>query len=130
MLEMAEGLLVLDAAGDPAGAADLVWHQGEPQLRGGGIDRAGYVTFLAGTDTLGVVAAGLPAAESELNLRSALEYGQLLADLGLELAGDLTDSDPADFMATLGGREMSSWLLALALALLLVELGVGRGARA
>ncbi|MDX2473465.1 MAG: BatA domain-containing protein [Candidatus Krumholzibacteria bacterium] len=130
MLEKAEGLLVLDAAGDPAGAADLVWHQGEPQLRGGGIDRAGYVTFLAGTDTLGVVAAGLPAAESELNLRSALEYGQLLADLGLELAGDLTDSDPADFMATLGGREMSSWLLALALALLLVELGVGRGARA
>ena len=130
VLEKAEGLLVLDALGDPAGAADLVWLQGEPRLRGGGIDRAGYVTFLAGNDTLGVVAAVLPTAESELALRSAVQYGELLGDLGLDMAGDLTGTDPAEFMAALGGHGLSSWLLALALLLLMVELGVGRGARA
>ncbi len=128
-LEKAEDLLVIDAAGHPAGAADLVWDQGEPRLRGGGIDHAGYITFLAGGDTLGVLAAGLPAGESVLELRSAAEYGQQLTDLGLELARDLTGDDPADFMATLGGYDLSGWLLTAALLLLAVELGLGRGSR-
>jgi len=129
VLEKAEDLLVLDAAGHPAGAADLVWEQGEPRLRGGGIDRAGFITFLTGSDTLGVLAAGLPAAESVLALRSAAQYGQLLTELGLTLAGDLTGDDPAAFVATLGGHDLSVWLLVAALLLLAAELRLGRGAR-
>ncbi len=129
VLEKAEDLLVLDAAGHPAGVADLVWAQGEPRLRGGGIDQAGFITFLSGNDTLGVLAAGLPADESVLELRSPQAYGRVLADLGLTLAGDLTGDDPAAFMATLGGHDLSGWLLAAALLLLAVELGLGRGTR-
>jgi len=125
----AADLRVVTAAGDPAGAADLVWVQGEPHLRGGGIDQAGFVTFMAGSDTLGVLAAGLPPTESILALRSVRQFGALLTDLGLTLAGDLTGDDAADLMATLGGRDLSGWLLAAALGLLLAELGLGRGAR-
>ncbi len=129
VLEKAENLLVVDATGEPLGAADLVWVQGEPRLRGGGIDQAGYITFLAGPDTIGVLAAGLPASESGLNLNTVEQFGELLTQLGLGLDADLTGDDPADFMATLGGHDLSIWLLATALLLLALELGLGRGAR-
>lgn len=126
-LENAEDLLVLDARGQPAGAADLVWDQGEPRLRGVVVDHAGFVTFLVAGDTVGVLAAGIPAAESNLALLSPEAYGELLSARDLSLAADLTGDDPAEFVATLGGHDLSSWLIATALLLLLIELGVGRG---
>jgi hypothetical protein len=52
-----------------------------------------------------------------------------LSDLGLDLVGDLSAGDGTDLMATLGGHDLSSWLLAAAVLLLMLELGLGRGAR-
>jgi len=127
VLEKAEDVLVLDARGQPAGAADLIWDQGEPRLRGGGVDHAGFVTFLVAGDTVGVLAAGIPAAESTLALLTPWAYGELLSGVELSLAADLTDEDPTEFMAALGGHDLSGWFIAAALLLLLVELGIGRG---
>ncbi len=122
-------LLVRDTDGHPAGAATVVWEQGEPRLQGGRVDRPGYVTFLAGDDTLGVVAAAVPAVESVLALRTVAGFGEIMADLDLELTGDLGGVDPSRLMATLSGRDLAGWLLAAALLLLAVELGLGRGSR-
>ncbi len=52
-----------------------------------------------------------------------------MQELDLDVAADLTDQAPADFMAALGGRNAAPWLLALALLLLLVEVSVGMGTR-
>jgi len=46
------------------------------------------------------------------------------------VAADLTDQAPADFMASLGGHNAAPWLLAAALAFLLLEIQLGRGTRA
>jgi len=128
-LDRTGDLLVRDTAGDMAGVAAVVWDRGIPRLRGGSLDRAGYVTFLAGKDTLGMIAAAVPASESELKLHTPAEFAEVLAGFGLELAADLGTSDPVHLMAVLGGRDLTGWLLAAALLLLAVELGVGRGAR-
>jgi hypothetical protein len=98
-------------------------------LRGGTIVRAGFVTFLAGDDTLGVVAAGIPASESTLQLSEVRNWRNMMQELDLDVVGDLTDQAPADFMAALRGRNAAPWLLGLVLLLLLVEVWVGRGVR-
>jgi len=128
-LAKAENLLVIDSAGSGAAAA-LAWRGGVPQLRGGTIIRSGFVTFLAGDDTLGVVAAGIPASESTLQLREVRDWQNMMQEMDLDVVGDLTDKAPTDFMAALGGRNAAPWLLWLALLTLLVEVWVGRGARA
>ena len=101
-----------------------------PLLRGGAIGRAGFVTFLAAGDTVGVVAAGIPASESVLSLQAVDDWRNSLQELGLEVVGDLTGQAPADFMAALGGRDAAPWLLGLAVLLLLTEIQLGRGTRA
>jgi hypothetical protein len=128
-IEKAENLVVVDPTGRQAGAATLAWQGGVPLLKGGTILRAGFVTFLAGDDTLGVVAAGIPASESTLQLREVHTWRNMMQELDLDVAADLTDQAPADFMAALGGRNAAPWLLALALLLLLVEVSMGRGTR-
>ncbi len=128
-IEKTENLLVIGPEGRGAGAAILAWQGGVPLLSGGTIVRAGFVTFLAGNDTLGVVAAGIPASESTLQLRGIHDWRNMMAELDLKVVGDLTDQAPADFMVALGGRNAAPWLLGLVLLLLLVEIWVGRGTR-
>ena len=130
VLDRADDLLVRDSTGQPAGAPTIVWEQGQPSLLGGPIDQAGFVTFLAGGDTVGVLAAGTPAAESTPRLGSVRQLDDLLAAVDLRTAADLTDASADGLAAALGGRDLAPWLLALALALLVVELGLGRGAGA
>jgi hypothetical protein len=128
-IEKAENLLVIDPEGRGTGAATLAWQHGVPLLRGGTIVRSGFVTFVAGDDTLGVVAAGVPASESTLQLSEVHNWRNMMQELDLDVVGDLTDQAPADFMASLGGRDAAPWFLGLALLLLLVEVWVGRGTR-
>jgi len=133
-LAQTESIMVHRTADESSAAAEITWRHGQPYLNGGRIDRAGFVVFTTGArssahDTLGVVAAGIPVEESILQLRTPIEFGALLADWDLKLDRDLTERDPAEFETALGGHDISGWLLALALLLLLVELGVGRGAR-
>lgn len=135
VLAEAERIAVRRAGTLVSRAAELTWREGQPYLNGGLIDRAGFIAFTVGIppapqDTLGVVAAGVPASESILQLQTPAEFTDLLADWNLSLAKDLTSRDPAEFITALGGHNMAGWLLALALLLLVIELGVGRGARA
>ena len=53
-LEQASSLLVSDDRSDHGRTADLVWHRGRPRLTGDILTRAGFVTFTAGADTVGV----------------------------------------------------------------------------
>ncbi|MEN8006683.1 MAG: BatA domain-containing protein [Candidatus Krumholzibacteriota bacterium] len=128
-MEKAENLLVTGPGDGEKAAASLDWQGGVPLLRGGTVARAGFITFLAGSDTLGVVAAGIPAMESTLELQDPHDWGKMMQDLDLDVIGDLSDQAPADFMASLGGRDVAPWLLGCALVLLLGEVWLGRGAR-
>jgi hypothetical protein len=127
-MEKAENLRVLDDEGRRTGAATLAWQAGVPLLKGGIISRAGFITFMAAGDTLGLVAAGIPADESNLELRDVQDWSNLMQDLDLDVVVDLTDRVPADFMGALGGHNAAPWLLGLALLLLLLEVWLGRGA--
>jgi hypothetical protein len=128
-IEQAEDLRVSGQEGAAVGAATLDWQGGVPLLRGGVIDRSGFVFFLARDDTVGVVAAGIPAEESVLRLTDPRQWRKSMQDMDLDVVGDLTDEAPAAFMAALGGRDVAPWLLAAALLLLLVEIQLGRGTR-
>jgi hypothetical protein len=128
-IEKAENLLVIDPTGNRSRAATLAWQGGVPLLKGGTTVRSGFVTFQSGDDTLGVVAAGVPAAESTLQLHEVPAWRRMMEELDLEVAVDLTDQAPADFMGALGGKNAAPWFLGLALLLLLVEIWVGRGTR-
>jgi hypothetical protein len=128
-IEKAENLVVSGPQEGVAGAATLDWRGGVPLLRGGAVAKAGFITFLASGDTLGVVAAGIPAGESTLALQDVHDWQNMMQEMDLDVVGDLTDQAPADFMASLGGRDIAPWLLACALALLMIEVWLGRGAR-
>jgi len=112
------------------GPVTLGWRGGVPVLRTGQLDQAGFLTFLAGSDTVGLVAAGIPPAESTLALRRVPDWEKMMDAADLKVAADLTDQAPADFMASLGGHNAAPWLLAAALAFLLLEIQLGRGTRA
>jgi hypothetical protein len=128
-VENAENLRLVGPEGLGYGAAVLAWQGGVPLLRGGIIDRAGFTTFLARDDTVGVVAAGIPAEESNLRLQAVSDWRNKLQSNGLEILADLTDQAPAEFMAALGGHDAAPWMLALALLILMVEIQLGRGTR-
>ncbi len=127
-VEKAENLLVTDPEGLRTDAATLAWQAGVPLLKGGTITRSGFVTFLAGQDTLGLVAAGIPASESKLELHEVQDWRNLMQENDLEVVADLTSRAPADFMGALGGHNAAPWLLGLALLVLLAEVWLGRGA--
>ncbi|MFO7655317.1 MAG: VWA domain-containing protein [Candidatus Krumholzibacteriia bacterium] len=114
---------------DPTGApASLQWVGDVPMLVGAPTERAGFHVFVADHDTLGVVAAAVPASESRPELAEAPAVAENLRALGLTRAATLDDAAVASFARALGGRELGPWLLALAAVLLLVELWVARGA--
>lgn len=123
----------LAGARGPAGpdeivGARLIWTDGVPWLSAGLCARRGFYTFLAGRDTLGVVAAAISRAESELRLSEAEPWLATLASLGYREGVDLGGIEPADFAAALGGQELSAWFLILACVVLLVEAAVARRA--
>jgi Aerotolerance regulator N-terminal/von Willebrand factor type A domain len=129
-LENADELLVRREGFPTADSAHLVWLAGEPVLSGGATHRAGLVTFLAGGDTVGVVAAGTPAEESTLDLYTQADWSEMLGRNGLPVTGDLTDVHPTEWMSALEGTDLVVWFLALAALLLCIESVLGRGARA
>jgi Aerotolerance regulator N-terminal/von Willebrand factor type A domain len=126
-LENAEQLMILNQWGQPGQNADLVWQSGTPRLLGDVLDRAGFVTFLSGRDTLGVVAGQIPAEESVIGLWMADDWARQLGVFGLEVRGQLGSGNASDLAATLSGRDLAHWFFGLAFCLLLTELFVGRG---
>jgi len=126
-LEQASRLLVSDDRSDQGRTADLVWYRGRPTLTGDILARAGFTTFTAGDDTVGLVAAGLPAAESGLALESAADWSSRLGARGLPVAGLIDPTAGIPFDEVLSGRSLASWFFALAALILLLELTLGRG---
>jgi hypothetical protein len=108
-------------------AATLTWRGEQPRLTGEVLEKAGFVTFVAGSDTVGLVAAAVPAVESALDLEDPAAWARRLAGLGLQVSGDLTDTAPQDIVAAFEGRPLAPWLLALAFLLLLAEMAAARG---
>ncbi len=126
-LENSAQLMILNQNGEPGQNADLVWQGDTPRLLGDVMDRAGFVTFLSGRDTLGIVAAQVPAEESIIGLWEPADWARQLDLFGLEVRGQLGSGQDANLLATLNGRDLAPWFFALALLLLLTELFVGRG---
>lgn len=130
LLERSEDLLILDDDGAVVRTADLVWPGGRPHLAGDVTRRAGFFTFTAGGDTVGLVAAAVPAAESGRTLLTVDQWRTRLQGWGLELAADLSPEGGQDLAGLLAGRELAPWFFLAALLLLLLELWVGRAASA
>lgn len=128
-LENSDELLFIRNEAPPRAAA-LRWLAGEPVLSAGPLRHGGFVTFLAAGDTVGVIAAGVPAAESTLALRTVGEWTARMRSLGLPVAGDLSSVEAGQWLRVLEGRDLTAWFLLLAFALLVVESVIGRGARA
>ncbi len=122
----AAGPVVAGPGGEPPRPAELVWRGGVPSLLGPTTDRRGFYAFLAGGDTLGLVAAAVPAAESdpEPGRPGALVAG--LRGAGLA-AAPLGGEAPVTAAVATAGREIGGWLLAAAFLLLCLELFLGRG---
>lgn len=109
----------------------LAWRGGAPWLEAGPAKRRGFYVFTAGADTVGLVAAASPAAESEPELASPSSFiASLAATSGLK-AGELAAAPAGDLARALFGRDLSPALLLLAMALLGLELAVAhpRGGR-
>jgi hypothetical protein len=109
--------------------AELAWHGTVPVLVGAPSRWQGFYTFRAGTDTVGLVAAVLPAAESDPALDSPAEFQTKLKDAGLDQTTNLGNVAARDFVAAMTGRDLSLWLLGMAFLLLCGELFIARGDR-
>ena len=127
-LENPAELSFLDEGTGLRQTADVQWRRQQPILSGPVAERAGFLTCLAGADTLGVVAVAVPAAESTAELADPATWLRRLEDLGLDAMVDLSDVVAADFVAALAGRDLAPWLFALAVVLLMLESYVGRRA--
>ena len=125
ILERTEELLVLDDRGQGGRSASLVWQGGMPRLVGDVIDRAGFTTFLAAGDTVGLVAAAIPAAESNGVLLGSDQWQSLMQGWGLTLTADLTAGRPTILGGILAGRDLAPWFFLL--ALLFAAAGALRG---
>ena len=115
------------STGEVAIPAELTWRRGIPILVGPATRQKGFYVFTSGVDTVGVVAAVPPGAESDPTLLSSEEFQTLLASAGLSETADLGSVGTVDFAAALAGRDISVWLLALAFLLLCIESYLARG---
>jgi hypothetical protein len=102
--------------------AVLTWQGEVPVISGEASRRAGIYAFVDGADTLGLVAAAVPAAES---VAATLTPAQLAARLALP-AVDLRGATGAGLQRALAGRDLAPWFIVAALLLLAAELFVGR----
>jgi hypothetical protein len=128
LLERTEALQVVSDQASGARSAGLVWQGAMPFLVGEVIDRAGFTAFMAAGDTVGLVAAAVPAAESNLDLWTVDQWRGLIQGWGLDLTAELSADDQDNLAGVMTGRELAPWFFFLALCLLLVELFVGRAA--
>lgn len=126
-LDRAEDLVFTGQNGTDVRTATLTWAADQPVLTGSVVDRAGFVYCLAGTDTMGLVAITTDPQESETQLLTAQTWMAPLAEVGLDLVADLTDISADAFVDALAGLDLTPWLLALAVLLLLVESVFSRG---
>ena len=103
-----------------------------PWLGCDAVDRAGFVAFTSGADTLALAAVAVPPAETTGAFDGTAGWRQRLHGLGLEVAADLSGTAREGFAQALSGRNLSPWAFLLAVALLAVELrlGAGSGGRA
>ncbi len=122
-----ENLVMVIAGESGQTAVSLSWPHGRPMLQGGMINKVGTMAFQAGGDTLAIVAAGTPGAESEIRLHTPESWMELMAGVGFPVAVDISSLPPSSFFKALSGRPLAPWLLALAVALLLLEQTLGRG---
>ncbi len=120
--------VLLPPRGRPA-PATLTWRGAVPVLVGPPAERAGFHVFRAGGDTLGVVPAVVPAAESEPAVLPPAELGRRLRAAGLGSVVDLGDGGVAGLGRALTGRDLTRGLLAAALLLLAFELWYGQRVR-
>jgi hypothetical protein len=102
--------------------AALTWQGEAPVVSGEASRQAGIYAFVAGDDTLGLVAAAVPTAESGA---AFLTPAQLAERLGLPTV-DLRGASGAGLERALAGRDLAPWFIVAALVLLAVELFVGR----
>jgi hypothetical protein len=123
----AGALLVTGPLDGAARSADLDWRGTTPVLGAGPADRAGFAAFMAGADTLGLVAVAVPAAETIEPRDGAAGWRARLAQLDLEVAADLSGADPTRLTGALSGRNLAPWAFLLAAALLAAEMVVGAG---
>jgi hypothetical protein len=128
--EMATQLTVRMPPDGVARTAGLSWQGTGPVLAAPTSQRAGLYVFELAGDTLGVVAAGVPAGESEPRVVAADAFAARLRAAGLDRVLDLADTGAAGLGRALAGRDLARWLLAAALVLLAFELWLGRRVRA
>lgn len=102
--------------------AALTWQGAAPVVSGETALAAGIYAFVSGADTLGLVAAAVPAAESRPETLTPEQLAERLAMPAVDLRG----ATGPDLQRALAGRDLSSWFILAALALLAVELFVGR----
>ncbi|PID79430.1 hypothetical protein CSB20_10320 [bacterium DOLZORAL124_64_63] len=126
-LDRVEALQVISADGAWRQTAQLLWQGETPRLVGPRLERTGLVTFQAGEDTLGLVAAQMPAQESPTGLLRLADWKRLAGAQGLEVRGQLEAGAQTALAATLAGRDLAPAFFLLAFLLLFVELFVGRG---
>jgi hypothetical protein len=123
----AAALLVSGPMAGRASTADLVWRQGIPYLVAPPAQRSGFYTFTAAAETVGVVAAAVPAVESEPRLWEVAEVQDILVAAGLARPADVTELAASQLGVAMRGREIAAWFLALAVLLLCLELYLARG---
>ncbi|MBU1674441.1 hypothetical protein KKA85_01535, partial [bacterium] len=104
------------------------WERGMPVIVGETARRKGHYTFVAGGDTIGVVAVTPPPAEGDPRLLAPQDVLAQLATAGLAMGRDLAAVDAGDFASALRGRELAPVLLSLAILLLLAETALSRRA--
>jgi hypothetical protein len=102
--------------------AALSWQGEAPVVSGEPSRQAGIYAFVAGDDTVGLVAAAVPAAESGT---ASITADQLSRRLALP-AVDLRGATGEGLQRALAGRDLAPWFIVAALLLLAVELFVGR----
>lgn len=109
------------------GATQLEWRDGLPWLAAAAVDRAGFVAFRAGADTVGLVAVGVPPDETLRPRAGSDGWSRRLRELGLPAATTLVGEGPAALTDALSGHDLAPWAFLLAAVLLAVELAAGTG---
>ncbi|MEZ4387772.1 MAG: BatA and WFA domain-containing protein [Candidatus Krumholzibacteriia bacterium] len=113
----------------PDGASavvDLRWQAAGPALVAPTTGRSGIYAFTARDDTLGLIAATIPAAELQPTVETSGAVAARLQDAGLARVSELGGDPATGFSRALAGRSLARWLLAAALVLMALELWIGR----
>ncbi len=124
---LAAGVVAAGPRPGSGAAAELEWRDGLPWLTAGAADRAGFVAFLAGSDTVGLVAVGVPPDETLRPREGADGWSRRLRGLDLPVAAPLAGDGPDALADALAGRDLAPWAFLLAVCLLALELAVGAG---